>query len=189
MARTRPPESARLFVALDLPEEARAALVEWQARALAGRDDLRAVAPDALHVTLAFLGHRPLGEVEAIASALGGAVEGLGAAHLEPVAVLGVPRRRPRLFAVDLADPGGRAGAINAAVSEALSAGGFYETERRRFWPHITVARVGRAERQAAPITVPPPPDEFTAREVVLYRSHLGRGPARYEALARFATL
>jgi 2'-5' RNA ligase len=120
---------------------------------------------------------------------VGGAVDGLGAANLEPVAVLGVPRRRPRLFAVDLADPGGRAGAINAAVSEALSEGGFYEPERRRFWPHITVARVGRAERRAAPITVPAPPDEFTAREVVLYRSHLGRGPARYEALARFATL
>jgi RNA 2',3'-cyclic 3'-phosphodiesterase len=195
VARTRRPEAkpaaekparARLFVALELPDDARAALVEWQERALAGRDDLRAVQPDALHVTLAFLGHRPAEEIDAIADAVAGAVGGLRAVPLRPKAVLGVPRRRPRLFAIDLEDPDGRAGAIHAAVSEALSAGGFYEPERRRFWPHITVARVGRSERQAAPITIPPPADEFTATEVVLYRSHLGRGPARYEALARF---
>jgi 2'-5' RNA ligase len=182
----RPPR-ARLFVALELPADARSALVSWQARAIADRPDLRAVAPDALHVTLAFLGHRPTGEIEAIAATVRDAVgAAAGPAVLEPTGVRGVPRRRPRLFALDLEDRGGQAGAVHAAVSEALSDGGFYEPERRKFWPHVTVARVGRAERQAAPITIPPPADEFVAAEVVLYRSHLGRGPARYEALARF---
>jgi 2'-5' RNA ligase len=206
VARTRRPESARLFVALELPEVARAALVAWQGRALAGRTDLRAVAPESLHVTLAFLGHRPMDELEPIAqtlSVLGGygppertdstgragetasAGAGLAPPRLTPTGVRGVPRRRPRLFAVDLSDPDGRAGAIHTAVSDALSERGFYEPERRRFWPHVTVARVGRAERQAAAITIPPPADELTATEVALYRSHLGRGPARYEALAR----
>jgi 2'-5' RNA ligase len=189
VARTDRPESARLFVALEPPEEARAALLEWQGQALAGRADLRAVAPEALHVTLAFLGHRPVAEVEPIAATVGRAVGGLASARLEPRAVLGVPRRRPRLFAVDLSDPDGSAAALHAAISEALSEGGFYQPERRRFWPHVTVARVGRGERPAAPITIPPRADEFSAREVVLYRSHLGRGPARYESLARFATL
>jgi 2'-5' RNA ligase len=99
---------------------------------------------------------------------------------------MGVPRRRPRLFALDLADPDGAAAALHAAVSAALSIASFYEPEKREFWPHVTVARVARAERKAAPITVPPPSDGFTATEVVLYRSHLGRGPARYEALAHF---
>jgi RNA 2',3'-cyclic 3'-phosphodiesterase len=192
VARTRRPDDqpprARLFVALELPDEARAALVAWQGRALAGRADLRALAPEALHVTLAFLGHRPFGEIEAIGVAVGGAVDGLAPARLVPTGVRGVPRRRPRLFALDLADPDGRAEALQAAVSNALAGAGFYEPEHRRFWPHVTVARVGRSERQAAPITVPPPPDELTASEVVLYRSHLGRGPARYEALASFAT-
>ena len=181
----RPPR-ARLFVALDLPEEARAALVDWQARALDGREDLRAVAPEALHVTLAFLGHRPLSEIEPIAAAVGRAVRDRAAPRMQALRTLGVPRRRPRLFAVDLSDPDGGAGMIHAAVSESLAGGGFYVPERRRFWPHVTVARVGRAERQATPITIPPPPDGLIAREVVLFRSHLGRGPARYEALGRF---
>jgi 2'-5' RNA ligase len=118
---------------------------------------------------------------------VGDAAAGQGAVRLRPKAVLGVPRRRPRLFALDLEDPDRRATAIHAAVADALSSGGFYEPERRRFWPHVTVARVGRSERQAAPITIPPPPDELSATEVVLYRSHLSRGPARYEALGRFA--
>jgi 2'-5' RNA ligase len=189
VARTDRPESARLFVALELPEEVRAALVEWQWQALARRADLRAVAPEALHATLAFLGHRPVGEVEAIGDTVARALRGHAPARLAPRAVVGVPRRRPRLFAVDLSDPDGQATMLHAAISEALSEGGFYEPERRRFWPHVTVARVGRAERQAARITVSPPADEFVAREVVLYRSRLGRGPASYEALARFPTL
>jgi 2'-5' RNA ligase len=153
---------------------------------LRGRDDLRPVAPDSLHVTLAFLGHRPVEEIEAITAATDQAIRDLGPARLEPQAVTGVPRRRPRLFALDLADPDDAGAAVHAAVSDALSSAGVYEPEKRKFWPHVTVARVARAERKAAPITVPPPSDGFTATEVVLYRSQLGRGPARYEALARF---
>ena len=191
MARTRPPDptppAVRLFVALELPRGARGALAEWQAEALRGRDDLRAVAPDALHVTLAFIGHRPAPEVEPIAAAVRAAVGGLEPARLAATGVCGVPRRRPRLFAVDLDDPDAHAGAIAAAVAGALSAAGFYEPEKRRFWPHVTVARLKQAERRAAAITIPPPADEFTASEVVLLRSHLGRGPARYEPLARIA--
>jgi 2'-5' RNA ligase len=193
VASKRPPESspaaprrARLFVALDLPADTRATLVEWQARALRGRDDLRAVAPDALHVTLAFLGHRPVAEIEPITASLERALLNREPARLAAIEARAVPRRRTRLFALDLADPDGRAGAIQAAVSEALVEGGFYEPEKRAFWPHVTVARVRRPDGRAASLTIPPPPDEFTATEVVLYRSHLGRGPARYEALARF---
>src|SRR4051812_43448416 len=46
---------ARLFVALDLPADARAALVTW--RGTLEHPDLRLVSPEALHVTLVFLGH------------------------------------------------------------------------------------------------------------------------------------
>lgn len=161
-------------------------MVEWQARALAGRDDLRAVAPDALHVTLAFLGSRPEEEIEPIAVAVAGAVAALAPARLAALTAKPVPRRRPRLFALDLEDDEhGRAASVQAAIAAALEHPGFYEPERRAFWPHITIARVARGERHPAPLTVPPPADPFTASEVTLYRSHLGRGPARYEALRR----
>ncbi|MEA2385920.1 MAG: 2,3-cyclic 3-phosphodiesterase [Thermoleophilaceae bacterium] len=180
------PDSARLFVALELPARVRMQLVEWRSAAIGDRDDLRLVAADSLHVTLAFLGSRPMAEVEAIAAAVSDAVSGLKAARLQAAGVKAVPRRRPRLFAVDLADPDGACAALQAAVAGALEAGGHYKPERRDFWPHVTVARVVRGARTVPPITTPPPASPFTAREVTLYRSHLGGGPARYEALGRW---
>jgi 2'-5' RNA ligase len=176
---------ARLFVALDLPEQARADLVAWQQRALAGRDDLRAVAPDALHVTLAFLGSRPEEEIAPIGDAVERAAKPLAPAQLTALAAKPVPRRRPRLFALDLDDEDGRAARVQAAVAHALEQRGFYEPERRAFWPHITVARVARGQHHPAPLALTPPAEPFAASDVTLYRSHLGRGPARYEALRR----
>src|SRR4051794_9318669 len=96
-----PAPRARLFVALDLRPEMRAALVEWQAHGPAGRGRLRAVPPDALHVTLAFLGHRPVAEVEPITATLERAVTDLEKpARLRATEARGVPPRRPRLFAL-----------------------------------------------------------------------------------------
>jgi 2'-5' RNA ligase len=161
-------------------------LVEWRSAAIGSRDDLRLVAADSLHVTLAFLGSRPMAEVNEIAAAVSAAVSNLPAARLQATGVKGVPPRRPRLFAVDLADPDGRAASVQAAVAGALEAGGWYAPERRRFWPHVTVARVARAARNVAPLEPAPPGSPFVARNVTLYRSHLGGGPARYEALGRW---
>lgn len=175
---------ARLFVALDLPAAARDALTEWQAEALAGRDaELRAVAPEALHITLAFIGSRPEGEIEAIGEALADAAGGLVAPRLEPKGVNPIPPRRPRLFAVDLADPDGAATALQAKVSEALEGGGFYKPEERPFWPHVTVARVKKGAHVRRAPSPPPAAEPFVAREVVLYRSRLHPHGARYEPL------
>jgi exopolyphosphatase/guanosine-5'-triphosphate,3'-diphosphate pyrophosphatase len=57
---------ARLFVALDLPDQAREGIVAWGREALAD-PALRPVAPESLHITLAFLGYRPEKEIEEIA--------------------------------------------------------------------------------------------------------------------------
>lgn len=186
MARERSPEGkrARLFLALDLEPDAREALADWRDGAIAGRDDLRPVPAEALHATLAFLGYRPEDELDAIAEAAFGAVAGLPPAVLVPRSVKGVPRRDPRLFALDLADEGGRAGAVQAAASDALEAGGFFKPEKRDFWPHVTLARVRRG-RHPAPVRAEPPDAPLDASEVVLYQSLLSPSGARYKSLAR----
>jgi len=97
-----------------------------------------------------------------------------------------VPPRNARLFALDLQDEDGRAGAAQAAMSQALDSARLYKPEKRPFWPHITFARVKRGERRPAPIEGPPPAtDPFEATDVTLYRSHLSPRGARYEALER----
>jgi 2'-5' RNA ligase len=109
----------------------------------------------------------------------------LRAARLEVAGVKPVPPRRPRLFALDLDDVDGGAGAIQAAVSDALEAGGFYTPERRAFWPHVTLARVRRGVPRVEPIELPPPKAVFEARRVTLYRSRLSPRGASYDALER----
>ncbi len=75
-------ERLRLFLALRLPDDVLDEIERWQ-RAQLPR--VRVVPRPHLHVTLAFLGHRPSGELEAIAGALRDAAVGAGKIRLTPV--------------------------------------------------------------------------------------------------------
>jgi len=173
---------ARLFLALDLPDGVREALVEWRSAALAGRDDLRPVAPEALHVTLVFLGYLPEKEIATVARTAFEGLIGLEPPRLSVSGVKPVPPRSPRLFAFDLSDEGGRAVAVQAAASDALAAARFYKPEKRPFWPHVTFARVKRGVRRAGPVDASAPAlDPFEARQITLYRSILRPQGALYE--------
>jgi RNA 2',3'-cyclic 3'-phosphodiesterase len=176
-----------LFLALDPPAATQAAIAAWRDSALAGRDELRPVAPEALHLTLVFLGYRPEKEIAAIAGAAFGAAAGLHGALLTPLGVKAVPPRRPRLFALDLDDPDAVATAIQVAAADALAHGGYYEPEKRPFWPHITLARV-KKRRRAEPFEAEPGSsvaEPFLARALTLYRSTLRPQGALYEPLER----
>jgi RNA 2',3'-cyclic 3'-phosphodiesterase len=179
-----------LFVALDLPEELREGIVGWGNREL--RDPaLWVVAPEALHVTLAFLGYLPEREIER----LGEIVGGLGAAaptlRLEdPVAKPSL--RRARLFALPAIAP--VALPLQRELEQKLVAERLYKPEKRPFWPHVTVARVksaGRGSRR--PAAVERPPGALPKRllepalcvRVTLYRSVLQPQGSRYTPLAQ----
>lgn len=174
-----------MFVALDLPPDAREAIGAWRDRAIAGREDLRPAAAGTLHVTLCFLGWRAERDAPAIAERAFGACAGLRAPRLEAAGIEPIPPRRPRLFALDLSDEGGRTSQLQGAIASALADARMYEPEQRPFWPHVTLARVKRGAR-AEPLAPPPPPAEpFSADEVTLYRSTLRPQGALYEPLAR----
>jgi 2'-5' RNA ligase len=171
----------RLFVALDLPATARAALARFR-DAAADPAVWRPLPETSFHVTLAFLGHRPEGDVERVSSVL----RGLGRWDAPELALgdgLLLPPRRGRVLTVALADPGGALGAIQAAVSAGLAAAGVYEPEARPFRPHVTVARLRAGARAPRTLGSEPEALSFTAGAVTLYRSRLGRGGAVYEPL------
>ena len=178
---------ARMFLALDLPEEARDDLARWRDVLLSSRDDVRPVRPEALHVTLVFLGWQDESAADRIAEAAFGALPAGPPPRLAADGVRPVPPRNARLFALDLHDEEGRATAWQAAISDALEAGGFYRPEKRPFWPHITLARVKRGERRVPPPSAEPAPPAgpFEAGVVTLYRSTLRPQGALYEPLAR----
>jgi 2'-5' RNA ligase len=191
VAKERPKSPrARLFVALDLPKELREGIGSWGREALSD-PALRPVAPESLHITLAFLGFRPEKEIEAIAAAV---QERTGPAPwvelLDPVQR--PPRGRARLYALPALSPGTET--LQAGVGLGLAEAGFYKPEKRPFWPHVTVARVrpeGRGSRR--PAVVSEPPEKLPAgmsearicRRMTLYRSELQPSGARYVPLAQ----
>ena len=73
--RVRGDERLRLFLALRLPDDVLDEIVRWQRQELR---DVRVVPREHLHVTLAFLGHRPAGELDSIVGALRDAARGAG---------------------------------------------------------------------------------------------------------------
>jgi RNA 2',3'-cyclic 3'-phosphodiesterase len=178
-----PGATARLFVALELPADAREALVQWRSSVVSAVPGLRLVRPDDLHATLCFLGSRPEGEIDRIAAACH-VVAG------EPVADsafgegLWLPARSPRVLAMSLVDEGGALSRIQAALSDVLVAGGWYAPEPRPFLAHVTVARVGRDARVRGVELPAPPGCAVRCSRVTLYRSRLGPAGARYEPLA-----
>jgi 2'-5' RNA ligase len=180
----------RMFVALDLPEMFRRDIAEWGEAELAD-PALRRVPEESLHVTLAFLGNRPLEDVERIEAAMEEAADRpvlmeLGDPAGRP------PKGRPRLVALPVLHR--PVPALQEELSEILSFEGLFEPEKRPFWPHVTVARVraeGRGSRRPLQVSVPPGPSPtvrtggFDGVRISLYRSELQPSGARYVPLAQ----
>lgn len=181
---------ARLFVALDLPEGVRDEIVAWGRKELAD-PALRPVAPESLHVTLAFLGWLPEKEIPRLAGIV--AAAGGPAPRLRLEDPVPRPERgRPRLFALPANSPG--AIELQAGLQERLVEALLYEPEKRPFWPHVTVARVRREERGSKrPALVARPPEALpkallqavSCVRMTLYRSELKPQGAEYTPLAQ----
>jgi 2'-5' RNA ligase len=171
----------RLFVALELPADARSALAGWAA--VAAPAAVRRVPADNLHVTLAFLGARTAADGEAVAGLLDELARPLG--ELTVDGALWLPPRRPGVLAVAL-QAGPALEDLHAGLVGALADAIGFEPERRALRPHVTVARARRDVRlRADALDRPPPALTFEPEALVLYRSHTGPGGARYEPLAR----
>ncbi len=168
----------RLFLALRLPEAALDLVEGWQ-QAHLPPERVRVVPREHLHVTLAFLGHRPAGELPAITGALRDAAAGVG----EELRLTGGRYRETRSVAMlVLDDEGGRAAALADGLQERLERLGVYRREGRRWLPHLTVARF--RERPGFRLE---PPNRGTyvliPSDASAYLSRLRPGGAQYEIL------
>jgi RNA 2',3'-cyclic 3'-phosphodiesterase len=167
----------RLFVALALPD-----LVKTQLAALAGgMPGAKWISPENYHLTLRFIGEIESWRAEEVDAAL---------------AAIRAPRFDLALAGVGSFEKGGRILSLNvpALRSEALARlQGKVETalqriglepERRRFTPHVTLARTDKAEThkvvsflQVHALFRPPP---VPVEHFTLFSSHLGKESAHY---------
>jgi len=169
-------ERLRLFLALRLPDDVLDAVATWQER-LHG---VRVVPREHLHVTLAFLGHRPAGELDAILGALRDS-----AAHADDLRLAFERYRETRSVAMLLlADEGGRATALADDVQARLEALGVYRREGRAWLPHLTVARFRERPRLRLE---PPSVRTFVPSDAAAYLSRLRPSGAQYEVLESVA--
>ena len=188
---------ARLFIALDLPEDVRAQITDWQTKALTD-PALRPMRAESLHVTLCFLAHRAEREIPRIEAVIRSLAPRPVKLRFDPEA-LAVPKGRPRLYM--LSAESDDAVALQSELSAALAGERLYEPEERRFRPHVTVARVrserlaperGQRRGKARPKRVRKPPaplpktleQAFGSVRLALYRSHLKPQGAEYVALS-----
>ena len=169
-------ERIRLFLALQLPPATLDAIVAWQGDTLGEVSSVRAVARGNLHITLAFLGHRPAAKLEQIAGALREAAEGADPARLS----LRGYRETRSVGMLTFDDEDGRAAALAADLHGRLEALGVYEPERRRWLPHVTVARFRERPRLQPAL---PELKPFVPSDAAAYLSRLRPGGAQYEVL------
>jgi 2'-5' RNA ligase len=144
---------------------------------------MRVVAAEQVHLTLAFLGHRPLDEIGPLSEL----VESFGGWPVPPLstgAAMWLSPRRPHVLTVAVNDDSAALESLHTSVWDGLEELG-YEREERRFRPHLTVARVRHGWSAPTSLGLPPTPQlDLDVRGVALMRSFLGGGPARYEELA-----
>lgn len=190
-----PPGTSRLFVAVPVADKIRAGIREVMETVAGASIDERAygqprwVRVDGLHVTLRFLGATPDERQPALAEALEKASTGVGPFRIALSGGGAFPDPyRPRVLWIGISQGAPQLADLVGRLDAGLVPLG-WPPENRPFAPHLTLARTdgvpGADERArrlieaAARVSL-----EWQADRIVLYKSLLGHGPARYEEIA-----
>lgn len=176
----------RCFVAVPVAAGLRAALADFAARLQRrpGADAWRWTGAEGWHVTLAFLGGTEPAAVPRLGEVLSGVADEAAPFVMTCGGVGTFPsRRRARVVWYGLNDSERRLRRLARRLREALG----LEREQR-FRAHLTLARVReRFGTDASSLLdgASPPEGSLAVDRLILYRSRLGRGPARYEPLVQ----
>lgn len=201
-------DTLRLFLALDLSTEAKAALADVQAffraapTAPPALANARWVRPAGTHLTLHFFGDVPADQLAPITDSC---CAGLASALPTPLSLrlagLGAfpDRQLPRVLWAGITGDVDGLTELYTAVARLLEARG-YPSRHAVFRPHLTIGRLAEslpeperaaagaafsalAEEAATAFAATPP---FELHEAVLYRSLRQAGGSVYEAVARW---
>jgi len=179
----------RAFVAIELPEDLKAALAREQARFRKVCPDAQWTRPEGIHLTLKFLGEISAEQVAQVKEVL----DRIGPFERFSIRAKGFgffpDSKRPRVFWAGLEAPPELA-RLAKQVETAIAEIGF-PPENRAFSPHLTLARFKAPRPQPklqALLAVQEVPDlgTFDVSEYFLWESRLSPQGAKYRKLARF---
>lgn len=183
----------RLFVAVAIPDHARAALRDTAYPVIAATPSVRWVRPESLHCTLVFLGDRSPEAATHVVAVLRAACTGTAPFELLLAGPGCFPSaQRPRVlwfgFTVCAALV-----ALQRSVQSGLVGAGLL-VPGERFSPHLTLGRLREAMHADEPAAIgrawlalrAPECPPIPVAAISLMRSDLERGGARYTELERF---
>jgi len=188
------PERWRVFLAIDLPDAVRARLQGPLDDLLPLADYLRINPVERMHLTLHFLGHLPVAEVERLPDRLEPVVKRHRSFQVAAQGVGSFPNlaRAQVLWAGIVGPELPRLMTLQSQLGTSLRDAGLSVEDR--FHPHLTLARVRRPLKGAQRKLLTdwqarwrePMLGEVPVKEVRLMRSQLGSGPPRYTTLSTF---
>ena len=176
----------RAFVAVPFEDEVRNRLSQARAdlQGEAWAEEVRWVKPEALHLTLRFLGNIEASDVDALLSRLQSSMRSESEFSFELSGLGFFPSAsRPRVVAARVTRER-RLGVLASAVEEAVVSAG-YPAETRDFRPHVTLGRFRRGRRRGLELAADLPRVSVAVSHVVLLRSTLSQAGARYTELGR----
>ena len=185
--------SRRLFIAVDISDEARRLAAEHIDKMRQNAKDVRVgwEKPEKLHVTLKFLGNVDEENVGAVSDAVAAIASDHRPFEMAIAGTGAFPNgRQPRVLWLGVENADGALAQLAADVDMRLSEIGF-EKEKRRFSPHLTIARIREPQKakrlsevhlQSRFVSQP-----FTVGELVVYQSQLQPTGSVYNAISRHA--
>ncbi|MFL5557021.1 MAG: RNA 2',3'-cyclic phosphodiesterase [Gemmatimonadaceae bacterium] len=177
------PRPERLFIGVPLTDEARRTIAKSLPKNLPGKP----VPPENWHFTLRFLGATSAAPRDQVVKLLKSAT--CGAPFRVSFGALGAfpNAKRARVLWLGIEEGAERLKQL-AAIAEAAARSAGFAAEEREFKPHLTLSRIDPpssvALLLASKATIR---TTMTVDSVILYRSRLGGGPARYEEVTRIA--
>jgi len=181
----------RTFVAIPLSSQIRSHLEDVLRSLRSLSCDVKWVRPEAIHLTLKFLGYVEETVIADIARAVQGKVEPLRPWSVRVRTMGTFPSlRNPRVVWIGLDDPSGQILQVQEQIEEGICRLGFAR-ETRAFTPHLTLGRVRSARGKQDLVSYLIDTREidlgsFEVNRIVLYRSDLRPAGAVYTELREF---
>jgi len=187
-------ESFRTFIAIELPRELRALIMQHIQLLRRELPDVRAswAREDNLHLTLKFLGDVPIDRISALSAAVARATKAIAPFDLI-VSDCGTfpPHGLPKVLWLGTGTHASGVPTLSllqSTVEDHCAAAGF-PREARPYHPHLTIARLrsSKGARRLADLhrEIDFPPQSFTVSEVVVFRSELLREGSKHTAISR----
>lgn len=178
----------RMFVAVRPPDSIVDDLDRFSEPRREADSPLRWSRPESWHITLAFLPAVADADLDELVERLGETAAAAGPFTLELTGSGAFPNpARAKLLWQGVGGGVERLAHLAGNVRSACGRAGT-QVEGGPYRPHLTLARIGRPldVTRWLPIFQSYRSEPWTVDDIVLYESHLGAGPSRYEARAAF---